>query len=486
MLKVLLTNGYFYKYDQKQWGTGEPYPPLGTLYATSYLRQNNYDVSFYDSNLVDDHNAIHATIESSSPDIFVVYDDGFNYLTKMCLTRMREAVYDMLDMAKKNGAITIVNSSDSTDHFESYLEKGADYIIHGEGEETLLELCNAVHFDQDPTKILGISFKENNKVIKNPGRPVRRALDEIPMPAWDMVDVEPYRKIWKTGKGFFSINIATTRGCPYKCNWCAKPIYGNRYNTRTPLNVIDEIEYLIRTFDVRYFWMCDDIFGLKPNWVQEFRDLKKERNLSFQYKIQSRADLMLKEDNLDALAESGAHTIWIGAESGSQAILDAMDKGTQVDQIYVATKLLKARNVRIAFFLQFGYLGETIADIRKTIKMVLDLMPDDIGISVSYPLPGTKFYDKVKSDLITKQNWVDSNDLDLMFENTYPPIFYKTLHKYVHNRYRIKKGYLSILNLITNPFHSFGSKAKDIARLIYHSPQAVYHDILLRKYAKMS
>jgi len=484
MHNILITNSYFYRYDSKQWEFAQPYAPLGTLYAAAVLRKENYNVRFYDSCLVEDHLNIEPQFDASQK-VFVIYDDGFNYLTKMCLTKMREAAYDMIRLAKERNIIVIVNSSDSTDHYESYHKKGADFIIHGEGEGTLVELCNAIHEGTNPYSTQGISYIIEDTIVKNAPRPVKRELDDLPMPAWDLLDAEPYRKIWEEHHGYFTMNIATTRGCPYKCNWCAKPIYGNRYNTRSPENVIAEMAFIIDRFNVNYFWMCDDIFGLKPGWVQKFKELKEENKLQFKYKIQSRVDLMLQDNNLDALAESGADMIWVGAESGSQKILDAMDKGTQVEQIYDATKKLKDRNVKVAFFLQFGYLDETMEDIRQTIKMVLDLMPDDIGISVSYPLPGTSFYDKVKNDLNHKANWKDSDDLDMMFQNTYPPIFYKTLHRYVHNRYRIKKGILSTKNMMKAPISSLSSNLKDILRLIYHSPQALYNEVLLRKYAKV-
>ncbi len=285
-------------------------------------------------------------------------------------------------------------------------------------------------------------------------------------------------------QGYFTLNIATTRGCPYKCNWCAKPIYGNRYNSRSPERVVEEISFLIDKFGASYFWMCDDIFGLKPGWVQRFRDLVKERNLNFKYKIQSRADLLLQEDNIQALADSGLDTAWIGAESGSQKILDAMDKGTRVEQIFEATRLLQSKGIRVAFFLQFGYIGEKMEDIRKTIKMVLDAMPDEIGISVSYPLPGTKFYDKVKTDLIRKANWKDSDDLDMMFKNTYNKAFYRKLHIYVHNRYRIKKGWLSLKKLFGNPFKLNRRTIRDVAVMVYHFPRAIANQFLLNKYAR--
>ena len=479
--QVLLANSYFYRFDKKQWKIAEPYPPLATITVAAYLRDRGYEIDFFDACLAQGPAEV-APLLDKKPSYFIIYDDGFNYLTKMCLTVMRTAAFDMIREAKSQGCVVIVSSSDSTDHYELYHEKGADYVIHGEGEETLGELLKHLEQDESIDQIAGLSRFMGGDVIKHVARPVMHALDSLPIAAWDLIDLAAYRKIWKDHHGYFRLNIATTRGCPYKCNWCAKPIYGNRYNTRTPEHVMQEIRLLNQEHDVSHFWMCDDIFGLKPRWVQEFRDLKKSASLNFQYKIQSRVDLMLKEDNLEALVESGLDIAWLGAESGSQRILDAMDKGTQVEQIYEATRKLKKHRIRVAFFLQFGYLGETFQDIRKTLKMVLDLMPDDIGISVSYPLPGTKFYDKVKNQLDTKANWTDSDDLDLMFANTYQPVFYKTLHRYVHHRYRIKKGWLAISTIFEKPVDKFYA----IARMGYHLPLAVYRHILLRSYSRKS
>ncbi len=469
-MSVFVANTYYYQYDQKQWSTAQPYPPLGTLYAASELRKAGYETTVFDNNLVTHHSEVFPHLDSAKPSYLVLYDDGFNYLTKMCLTTMQEAAFDVIKKAKSLGCIVICNSSDSTDHFQRYHDSGADYVIHGEGETTLIELIDTIENGNSTQEIQGISYLAQGTVTKNAKRPVTKQLDDLSYPSREDIDIEAYRTIWESKYGTFALNIATTRGCPYKCNWCAKPIYGNRYNTRSPLDVINEIEYLINTYNVDYFWMCDDIFGLKPGWVQEFRDLKQERGLKFRYKIQSRADLMLKDDNLDALADSGADTIWLGAESGSQRILDAMDKGTTVEQIYTATKNLKERNVKVAFFLQFGYLTETWEEVQQTIQMVMDLMPDEIGISVSYPLPGTKFYDKVKADLVMKSNWTDSDDLDMMFQNTYPTAFYKVLHRYVHNRYRINKGLLRLKGQLKSRQDSL---LKDIARMVYHTPLAI-------------
>jgi len=209
--------------------------------------------------------------------------------------------------------------------------------------------------------------------------------------------------------------------------------------------VAAEIEMLTARYGVQHFWMADDIFGLKPGWVQRFRDVVRERGLQFQYKIQSRVDLLLKEDTIDALAASGLRQVWVGAESGSQKILDAMDKGTTVKEIHEATALLKKKGIEVCFFLQFGYLGETAEDIAATVRMVETLLPHDIGISVSYPLPGTKFYDKVQALLGEKQNWSVSDDLAMMYPATYSSAYYRRLHRWVHKRFRLRQGWVQIL-----------------------------------------
>lgn len=468
MTKVLIANAYFYKLDRKQWRFKQPYPPLGTLLSASVLLEKKFDVSFFDTNLRSGPREIVSTINEIRPTYFVLYDDGFNYLTKMCLTVMREAAFTMIREAKKMNCKVIVSSSDATDHYEKYFDQGADYVIRGEGEETLADLLTMLEKKEKPSTVFGIAYREHNKVVVTAPRAVIRDLDALPLPAWDLADIDTYRKIWKKHHGYFSLNLATTRGCPFKCNWCAKPIYGNRYNSRSPQRVVDEIEYLLEHYKPDHFWMSDDIFGLKPGWLQSFRDEVVKRQLSFRYKIQSRADLLLEEDAIDALAQSGAETVWIGAESGSQKILDAMDKGTTVGQIKNATALLKQKKIRVAFFLQFGYLSETKDDIDATLQMVLTNMPHEIGISVSYPLPGTVFYNNVKSMLVEKQNWSDSDDLAMMYKSTFDTTYYKKLCRYVHNRYRIQRGVEQLRTWTRQPFIPSISMYKNIASMVYN------------------
>lgn len=444
-MKVLITHSYFLHFDKKQLELSKPYPPLATLLAASVLRNHSLEVHFYDVSFDETVEKVKEQINVLKPDVLLIYDDGFNYLTKMCLTNMREAAFRMLHFAKSKGIKTIISSSDSTDEYKKYLNAGADVVLLGEAEETLIELFNnRLEVNED---IKGIAFTNNNIFYNTVRRNVNTQLDQLPFPAWDLLNIKPYKKAWEK-HGYFSINLSTTRGCPYKCNWCAKPIYGNRYNVRSTENVLNELKYMNRFFKFDHVWFCDDIFGLRPGWLDSFCSRIKESGINVKYKIQCRADLLQREELIQKLAESGAEEVWIGAESGSQKILDAMDKGITVEQIYHAVTLLKKYKIKPCLFLQFGYPGETKADIQLTLKMLKELDPYDIGVSVSYPLPGTKFYENVKETMKEKTNWSDSDELLLMYSGEYNPSFYKTLHRYVHKSFRAGKGQQELKKLI--------------------------------------
>jgi radical SAM superfamily enzyme YgiQ (UPF0313 family) len=436
-MRVLFTHSYFLRFDEKQWKLMQPYAPLGTIYAAACLRDAGFEIALHDVMFKSGPEEIEPVLEQFQPEVLVIYDDGFNYLTKMCLTNMREAAFKMIQSAKQRGCEVIVCSSDSTDHFDTYLANGADYIVLGEGEASLMEL--ALHLREgkvDAQSISGLAFIKNDAPLKTSPRAVLSDLDNLPLPAWDLVNMDDYRNAWMQSTGYFSINMTTTRGCPYKCNWCAKPIYGNRYHARSPKNVVGELVFLKEKYQFDHIWFCDDIFGLKPGWVREFAKLVHAAELKIRFKIQARADLLVKDEQVDALADAGCETVWMGAESGSQKILDAMDKGITIAQIEEAVRQLKSRGIHPALFLQFGYLHETIEDIELTLKMLRRVMPDEIGVSVSYPLPGTRFYEKVRAELKEKANWTDSDEMAMMFHGTYEPEFYKRLHRYVHTYYR--------------------------------------------------
>ena len=428
------------RFDKKQWRTMQPYPPLGTLYAASVLRNSGISVSLFDSMLAESEYELEDYLKKFSPKIVAIYDDSFNYLTKMCLGRMREAAFLMIEIAKRHGCIVVVSSSDSADHALEYLSRGADFVINGEGELTLLELCRHIleNSTDDLHNVCILSFLENGQIVRTPLRKPMTDLDKLPFPAWDLVDVGKYRRCWSK-HGYFSMNVATTRGCPFGCNWCAKPIYGRGYNSRSPENVVEELKFLKERFNPDHIWFCDDIFGLKPGWLSEFANEIRKSNINLKYKCHSRPDLLVKENSFDFLSQSGCETVWIGAESGAQKILDAMDKGTTVEQIQLATRRLKEKRIKIGYFLQFGYPGESYDDILKTIDLVKQEMPDEIGMSVSYPLPNTKFYTMVDETLGKKRNWHESNDLALLFPGEFKPYFYRTLHKVIHKLHRTRR-----------------------------------------------
>jgi anaerobic magnesium-protoporphyrin IX monomethyl ester cyclase len=436
MTTILLGQSYYLRFDPKLWEAMQPYPPLGTLYAASRLRRHGYEVALFDAMLAESEEEWAVALDEHRPQYAIVYEDNFNYLSKMCLLRMREAALKMIGMAKSRGCVVILCGADATDHYDKYLEKGADYCIIGEGEETLIELLNQLSAGKEADNMIGVASRSTQHAIR---RPDISDLDILPFPAWDLVDIQKYKSIWLKRHGYFSMNMVTTRGCPYHCNWCAKPIWGQRYNSRSPENVVAEMKWLKAAYAPDHVWFADDILGLKPNWIERFAALVNEADAVIPFKCLQRADLV-NEKTASALAGAGCKTVWIGAESGSQKILDAMEKGDKVEDIYRAAQFLHANGIEVGFFLQFGYPGETWDDVQKTLKMVRECAPDDIGISVSYPLPGTKFYERVKLELGEKQNWVDSEDLAMLYRGPFPTEFYRILHGRVHYEFRARRA----------------------------------------------
>lgn len=435
MVDVLLTHSYHLSYDRKQVRKMQPYPPLATLYAAALLREHGFSVALFDTMLEDPEEGFPQALAQYQPRLVAVCEDNFNFLSKMCLTRMRQVAYEMAQAAHAAAIPVVVNGSDASDHGIEYLQHGFDYVLRGEPEWTLVELARAVLVGDgsDLDKIGGLMFlrDRNGALIQTPPRPPMRDLDAFPCPARDLIDTKRYRSAWKAAHGFFSLNIITSRGCPFRCNWCAKPIYGNSFQYRSPGLVAREMKQLKHECGAEHLWFADDIFALRSGWAQEFADAVHREDAVLPFKIQSRVDLMTRR-TVRALSSAGCAEVWMGAESGSQRILDAMEKDTRVEQIVAARENLRQYGIRACYFLQFGYPDEQWEDIQKTIELVRRTRPDDIGVSVSYPLPGTKFYQRVRQQLGYKTNWSDSEDLAMMFRGTYTDEFYRALHDALH------------------------------------------------------
>ena len=435
MADVLLTHSYHLYYDRKQTRKMQPYLPLGTLYAAALLRSAGISVAVFDTMLNNPEQGFQAALEQHRPRVVVLYEDNFNFLSKMCLTRMREVAYHILEISHSAGATVLVNGSDASDHVTDYLRKGFRCVLLGEAEWTLLEVTRHLlqGDEQKLAQVAGLAYldQETGEPVRTAPRPLTRDLDLLPFPARDLINADDYRAAWKTAHGYFSMNIVSSRGCPFRCNWCAKPIFGDSFAVRSARSVAEEMRRLKYDLGAEHLWFADDIFGLHANWVREFAEEVERVDAAVPFKIQSRVDLMTA-NNVRALRRAGCAEVWMGAESGSQKILDAMEKGTRVEQIAKARENLRSQGIRACYFLQFGYPGETWEDIQKTVQLVRHTRPDDIGVSVSYPLPGTKFFDRVQVQLGEKTNWSDSEDLAMMFQGAYTDEFYHALHDALH------------------------------------------------------
>jgi radical SAM superfamily enzyme YgiQ (UPF0313 family) len=435
MVDVLLTHSNHLYSDRKQERKMQPYPPLQTLLAAACLRRKGYEVALFDSTLAAPEEGFLEALASYRPRLVAVCEDNFNFLTKMCLLRNRELAGWMARTARAAGVPAIVNGSDASDRAADYLEAGFAYVLEGEVEDAIVEVVELLLSGGTPPgpDPRGIAFfdPQFGMLRKTARRAPIGDLDSLPMPAWDLIDAAAYRRAWTAAHGYFSLNMVSSRGCPYRCNWCAKPIWGDSYHCRSARLVAEEMRELKTRFQPDHLWFADDIFALSQQWTLTFADVVESLGAGIPFKMQSRCDLMTRP-TVEALQRAGCAEVWMGVESGAQDVLDAMDKGTRLWQVYEARENLRRHSIRACFFLQFGYPGETWTEIEKTIAMVRETRPDDIGVSVSYPLPGTPFYQMVSSQLGPKENWADSDDMDMMFQGAFTTKFYRALADTLH------------------------------------------------------
>lgn len=439
MLSILVCHSYFLRLDQKQVARAKPYPPLATLQVVSLLREAGHRVSFFDAMLADGIEEYHQLLASQRPQLVLFYEDNFNFLSKMCLATMRQAACDMIGSARRAKARVIAAGPDVTDAPGPYLRAGADLALVGEGLSALLEVLPRLdaQLDLDADDLVrglsGIASLSGGNVVKASGSKGLALAQDAGLAAWDLVDMDRYRAVWRKAHGYFSLNMAASRGCSFRCTWCSKPTWGNQYLQRSPHEVAAEMAHLKRTFGPDHIWFADDIFGFRVDWVTQFAAATRAVGAQIPFNIQTRADLISERMAL-ALRDAGCLEAWIGAESGSQKILDSMNKGTSVAEILTARNRLHAVGIRVGFFIQLGYIDEQLEDILATRDLLASARPDEIGVSVSYPLPGTKFYELVKAQLRAKTHWHESNDLDMMFQGTYTSDFYRAVRNLLHDQ----------------------------------------------------
>jgi anaerobic magnesium-protoporphyrin IX monomethyl ester cyclase len=439
MLSILVGHSYFLRFDQKQLERAKPYPPLATLQVASMLRRAGHEVALFDAMLAEGVRDFQRQFQALKPQLVLLYEDNFNFLSKMCLGKMRCAAREMITIAHCAGARVIAAGADASDAPDPYLLAGADVVLLGEGLSALEGLLTRLDSCPDaPASALadglrGVAFLNEGRVKTVTGAKTLPVTHPGELPAWDLVDIERYRSTWLTAHRYFSLNMAASRGCSFRCTWCSKPIWGNRYLQRSALEVAAEMAHLKRAFSPDHIWFADDIFGFRVDWVAEFAAATRAAGAQIPFTIQTRADLV-SERMAVALHQAGCQEAWIGAESGSQRVLDAMNKGTKVAEITEARARLKAAGIRVGFFIQLGYLDEQLPDILATRELLETALPDDVGVSVSYPLPGTRFYELVSMQLGNKTHWQDSADLAMMFHGTYTSDFYRAIRGLLHDR----------------------------------------------------
>lgn len=429
---ILIAHSFFLLRDPKQSDRQKPYAPLATLLAAAILREQGHEVALFDATFEAGTAAFHAALDRVRPTIVLLVEDNFNFLTKMCTEVRRGDALAMIAAARRRGCRVAVNGPDASDHPELYLAAGADAVLAGEGELGVADLVACFQHAAALDQVAGLTIADpvtGHRATRPRAR--REDLDALPLPAWDLVDVAAYRRCWNEAHGYLSWNVAASRGCPYQCNWCAKPTFGRRYTQRSPANVAAELERLKAEVAPDHIWFADDIFGMTVQWIADFAGELKRRDARIPFMMQSRANL-IDAPVAEALRAAGAEEVWLGIESGSQRILDAMDKGTRVESARLATRALRQHGIRVGWFLQLGYPGEEWDDIVLTRDLVRDETPDDIGVSVSYPLPGTVFHDRVVAELGTRRNWRDTDELAMLFQGTFVTAFYRMVRDALH------------------------------------------------------
>ncbi len=418
-MKILLTHGYFLSEDVKEQRIMKPYPPLGILYISAYLERNGFLNDVYDSTFstMDDFKSHLVNLQ---PDIVGIYT---NLMTKLNVLKIIQFIKDepLLQHTK-----IILGGPEVRNHSKNFLQYGADVIVFGEGEDTMLELVTAYSKTAQPDLhgVSGTAFRDDNgEIIINDERVLIRDVNQLPFPNRTKINMQRYFDAWKQRHGISMLNVSTMRGCPYSCKWCSRAVYGTSYRRRKPQLVVDEIQWLRENFDFDMIWFVDDVFTINHKWVKEFCDELEKRQLTIKYEIITRAD-RLTEEVVQLLKQSGCFRVWIGAESGSQKIIDAMDRRVKVEQVRSMIQLVQSYGIEAGTFIMLGYPGEDEKDIEETLYHLKYSNPDQFTITVAYPIKGTPLYSEVENLFIKQLPWEKSTDRDIDFRRTYNRRYY--------------------------------------------------------------
>ena len=423
-MSILFTHAYYLSEDPKEQKIMKPYPPLGLLYVSAYLWSKNIANDVFDSTFYSKEEQLNFIFEKK-PKIICIYT---NLMTKIEVVKLikilKSTTYDFPKI--------ILGGPDVTYNIENYLKTGADFLVIGEGEETTFELYNAIINNSDYNEINGISFLENEIVIQTPARTKFRELDELPLPNREAIPNEKYLETWKNNHGESSMTISTQRGCPYTCKWCSTAVYGQSYRRRPAHLVAQEMKMLKDTYNPDAIWFVDDVFTISHKWLTAFHEEVVKQNAEIRFECITRAE-RLNDEILRLLKEAGCFRIWIGAESGSQKIIDLMDRRVDVNHVKKMIKDTNALGIETGTFIMLGYPGETEEDIFETIQYLKEANPSQYTITIAYPIKGTSLYNEIEKDITIQPNWETSTDRQIEFKRTYSRKYYDYAVKKVVN-----------------------------------------------------
>jgi len=433
-MKLLLTHAYFLHADAKEQQIMKPYAPLGILYLSSHLRAKGFDVEIYDSTF------------GSREELFGILNNGPPAAIGIYANLMtRGNAIEIAAGARAAGWRVIVGGPEPSNYAEEYLDAGADIVVPGEAE-IALEQLTATRFEAAAWPgVEGIIFRgvDGSIVRNNPAR-LLPDLDVQPWPDRERIDIPRYLKTWRDHHGKSSISIITARGCPYKCNWCSHSVYGHSHRRRSPASVASEVEFLLGRYDPDMLWIADDVFTIHHGWIQEYAAELKQRGIRIPFECITRAD-RVNERIADTLRELGCMRVWIGSESGSQRILDAMQRGVTVEQVRRAVGLCKANGIETGMFLMWGYDGEDISDVEATVDHVKQCRPDVFFTTVSYPIKGTPYFDKVSARLVNIKPWSETSDREFAVRGRHSRRFYKYADDLLRNEMSARPESTAIL-----------------------------------------
>jgi len=437
-MSVLLTHGYYLSTDPKEQKIMKPYPPLGQLYISGYLNEEGIENHLFDTTFYDKQQQLNF-IKEKQADIIAIYA---NLMTKV-------EVIKLIKILKTDASYgfpkIVLGGPDVSYNLENYLKSGAQYLIIGEGEETMAELHEAIVNKTDIAAVHGIAYLENGEVVKTPARVKIKDLSLLPLPNRAAIPMDKYLNTWKENHGNSSMTVSTQRGCPYTCKWCSTAVYGQSYRRRPAKLVAQELGMLKAQYNPDTIWFVDDVFTVSHKWLRSFHEEIIKQDAIIPYECITRAE-RITDEVLQLLKESGCYRIWIGAESGSQKIVDAMDRRVDVGVVQSAINNANALGIETGTFIMLGYPGEDKKDIQETISHLKKSNPTHFTITVAYPIKGTALYDEIESDITVQPNWETSTDRDIDFKRTYSRKFYNYAVRKVVNEVNYHKA-LQEMNL---------------------------------------